>query len=85
MVLSLYVFSDDHSRVVLNIQDNTAGSDYINSSFVTVSNHHSDYDCVYMWVCVCVCVCVCVSVSVSVSVSVCVSVCQPVCAQVSEP
>ena len=28
---------DDHSRVVLNIQDNTAGSDYINASFVNVS------------------------------------------------
>ena len=28
---------DDHSRVVLNIQDNTAGSDYINASIVNVS------------------------------------------------
>lgn len=39
-VLTMHVLSlDDHSRVVLNIQDNTAGSDYINASFVYVSIH----------------------------------------------
>ena len=64
VMLSLYVFSDDHSRVVLNIQDNTAGSDYINSSFVTVSNHHSDYVCLSVCVLsVSVCQCVCAHVS----------------------
>ena len=29
--------TDDHSRVVLPLQDNTPGSDYINSSFIDVS------------------------------------------------
>ena len=29
--------TDDHSRVVLSLQDNTPGSDYINSSFIDVS------------------------------------------------
>ena len=28
---------DDHSRVVLSLQDNTPGSDYINASFIDVS------------------------------------------------
>ena len=36
----LHVFfvsvSDDHSRVVLSLQDNTPGSDYINASYVDV-------------------------------------------------
>ncbi len=29
--------TDDHSRVVLSLQDNTPGSDYINASFVDVN------------------------------------------------
>ena len=29
--------TDDHSRVVLPLQDNILGSDYINSSFIDVS------------------------------------------------
>ena len=28
--------SDDHSRVVLSLQDNTPGSDYINASYIDV-------------------------------------------------
>ena len=60
--LTMYVFSDDHSRVVLNIQDNTAGSDYINASYVNVSNYISVYGvCV---VCVRPCVRACVHVCV---------------------
>ena len=38
-VLILYYFScisDDHSRVVLSLQDNTPGSDYINASYLDV-------------------------------------------------
>ena len=30
--------SDDHSRVVLSLQDNCSGTDYINASFIDVSN-----------------------------------------------
>ena len=32
----MYQFSDDHSRVVLNLLDRVAGTDYINASFIDV-------------------------------------------------
>lgn len=35
----LFIIVDDHSRVVLSLQDNIAGSDYINASFIDVSMH----------------------------------------------
>ncbi len=35
--------TDDHSRVVLSLQDSTPGSDYINGSYVDVSNQFTNY------------------------------------------
>ena len=39
-IITYHVFSvsDDHSRVVLSLQDNTPGSDYINASYIDVSD-----------------------------------------------
>lgn len=36
MLVCVHVCVDDHSRVVLSLQDNTPGSDYINASFIDV-------------------------------------------------
>ena len=36
--------TDDHSRVVLTLQDNTLGSDYINSSFIDVSGGRGEWE-----------------------------------------
>ena len=33
-----FALTDDHSRVVLNHQDHLTGSDYINASFIDVSD-----------------------------------------------
>ena len=35
--ISYFALSDDHSRVVLSLQDNCSGTDYINASFIDVS------------------------------------------------
>ena len=37
MIINIYFFTDDHSRVVLH-RDNQDESDYINASFIDVSN-----------------------------------------------
>ena len=35
------IISDDYNRVVLEMEEGVPDSDYINASYVDVSNHHS--------------------------------------------
>ena len=44
-VANLSYFLDDHSRVVLKLEDNCPGSDYINASFIDVSNNPEIHGC----------------------------------------
>ena len=37
MIVKVITCSDDHSRVVISLQDKVTGSDYINASHVDVS------------------------------------------------
>ena len=46
-----FVLPDDHSRVVLNHQDHVTGSDYINASFIDVSNSVSQWYVINIYQC----------------------------------
>ena len=39
IILKCFMLPDDHSRVVLKLKDNCFGSDYINASFLDVSEY----------------------------------------------